>query len=283
MGLEIAPGGPGDGPGYHTGAMPVTALDARRSASPASARRIAVLVPAFNVSPWPVPMLERVAAGFSALGDRFDARVWLVIVDDGSRVAGTELDAHRDRLAALGCPVVRARHCLNRGQGAALQTALALARSPAVDAEFFVTMDADGQHDAGDLPRLLEPVIEQGFNIAFGNRFADGSSTASTLPRLRRAILRGAAVFERAISGLRLDDAHNGLRAFDRTTADAIELRQDRMAHATEFKQIVARRRLRYAEVPVRITYTEETLRGGQGNLNAINVLRELTRGWWLH
>lgn len=263
--------------------MPAISFDARPSLSGPAARRIAVLVPAYNVRPWAAPLLERIAEGFDQLADRFGAQIWLVFVDDGSTAPGTEVDAHGSGLATLGFPVLRARHCLNRGQGAALQTALTLARSPAVDADLFVTMDADGQHDPLDLPKLVEPLVEGGFNIAFGNRFDAAHATGTGLPWTRRAILRSAAVFEHAISGLRLGDAHNGFRAFDRTTADAVELRQDRMAHATEFKQIVARKGLRYAEVPVRITYTDETLRQGQGNLNAVNILRELTRGWWLH
>jgi glycosyltransferase involved in cell wall biosynthesis len=264
--------------------MPATPLDAPSAAVPdGRPRRVAILVPAYNVAPWPAALRDRLREGFGTLAQEFDASVWLVFVDDGSMSTGTTETAHAPGLAELGVPVVRARHCLNRGQGAALQTALSLARSPAIDADVFVTMDADGQHDPADLPALVEPVVNGGFNIAFGNRFAAATSEDTGLPTARRAILRAAAMFEHAISGIDLGDAHNGFRAFDRTTARAIQLRQDRMAHATEFKQIVARRGLRYAEVPVRITYTDETLRQGQRNLEVVNILRELTRGWWLH
>lgn len=263
--------------------MPAIPLDARATAPTGARRRVGVLVPSYNVEPWSPARLARVRGGFEAVADRFDAEVWLVFVDDGSTRDGTREHDHAPRLAELGWPVVRARHCLNRGQGAALQTALSIARSPAIDADAFVTMDADGQHDPADLVRLVEPVIDGEFNIAFGNRFAAAAAADTGLPTGRRVILRAATLFEQAISGLRLGDAHNGYRAFDRATAHAIELRQDRMAHATEFKQIVAREGLRYAEVPVRITYDDDTLRRGQSNLEVVNILRELTRGWWLH
>ena len=53
------------------------------------------------------------------------------------------------------------------------------------------------------------------------------------------------------------------------------------MAHATEFKQIVARHGLRYGEFPVRIRYTADSARRGQDNLNAVHILAELAASWW--
>lgn len=247
-----------------------------------SPTNVAVLIPAYHVTPWEAGFARRLESGFEAVRDAFGAQVVLVFVDDGSQAPGTAVDDHAPGLRALNVPTVRARHPLNRGQGAALQTALHLARCAAVDAHYFVTMDADGQHDPADLVSLLRPVISGDAHIAFGNRFDPETIARSGIPSSRRLLLRAAAVFDHLITGLRLGDAHNGLRAFDRKTADVIDLRQDRMAHATEFKQIVARHDLRYCEVPVRITYTDATLARGQGNLNAVNIVRELARSWWM-
>jgi glycosyltransferase involved in cell wall biosynthesis len=262
--------------------MPVIPLDERASPLKERSRRIALLVPAYEVRPWSPEFRVRLARAFAALRAQYDAQIWLVFVDDGSFEPGTHLRNHAKALAEIGCAVVRTRHCFNRGQGAALQTALELARSPAIDADLFVTMDADGQHDPADLVEMVRPLVQERANITFGNRFT-GDLRTTGIPFMRLGLLKLAAVFEFLVSGVRLADAHNGFRAFDRAAADLIELKQDRMAHATEFKQLVALRNLRFAEVPVRITYDAETIRAGQGNLNAINILRELTRGWWLH
>ena len=72
-------------------------------------------------------------------------------------------------------------------------------------------MDADGQHCASDALALARAGLD-GADVALGNRFAG----ASNVPTSRRAVLAIARLFERAATGLRLSDVHNGLRAFGR-------------------------------------------------------------------
>jgi hypothetical protein len=79
----------------------------------------------------------------------------------------------------------------------------------------------------------------------------DGSSDAT--PRLhplplRRLLLRAAIVFTRLTTGLQVTDTHNGLRAMTRRGAAAIRLRQNRMAHASEWLSQIAASGLRYVE-----------------------------------
>ena len=86
-----------------------------------------------------------------------------------------------------------------------------------------------------------------------------------------------ALAFERVLTGLSLSDAHNGLRAFSRRGLEAVPIRQNRMAHATEIKQRVARQLgLSVVEVPVTVTYARETLLKGQRATGAAIILRDL-------
>jgi hypothetical protein len=94
---------------------------------------------------------------------------------------------------------------------------------------------------------------------------------------MRAAILRAARVFEWAITGLRLADAHNGLRAFSARALARIAIHQNRMAHATEIKQQVSRAGpLVVVEVPVTVHYTRESLAKGQTSLGAVVIVRDL-------
>ena len=70
--------------------------------------------------------------------------------------------------------------------------------------------------------------------------------------------------FTRVMSGLKLTDAHNGLRAFSRKAAEGIDIQLDRMAHASELLDIVARLDLPYREVPVNVLYTSYSRVKGQ-------------------
>lgn len=240
---------------------------------------VAVLTPIYHVTPWPAAFL----ADFSAMCATFAARglgLALIVVDDGSEASGTRVEAHAATLATLPCEVLLARHPINRGQGAALQTALELALERLPQAQWFVTLDGDCQHDPLQVPAMLEALRTRADNIVFGTRFAAGGG-GGNMPPARRIVLRIGRVFDRVLTGLSLSDAHNGLRVFDRETARRIHLKHDRMAHATEFKLIVARERLRYSEYPVVVRYTDESLQHGQTNLNAVNIVRELVEGWW--
>ena len=69
---------------------------------------------------------------------------------------------------------------------------------------------------------------------------------------------------------------HNGMRAFDRDVAAAMDLQMNGMAHASEVLSIVASRGFRYAELPVHIRYTEYSKSKGQPLINGVNILFDL-------
>lgn len=190
----------------------------------------------------------------------------VIVVDDGSSDATAEV-ARR-----AGAVVIR--HAINRGQGAALQTGItaALARGAAI----VVTFDADGQHVASDVPKLVEPVAGGRADVALGSRFLGG---ASNVPAMRRLLLKGAVVFTRLTSGLHLTDAHNGLRALSRKAAGTIRIRQDRMAHASEIVSEIRRHGLKFVEVPITVLYTEYSRAKGQSAFGAFRILFDLLVG----
>jgi len=183
----------------------------------------------------------------------------IVVVDDGSQ------DATGEAAAKAGAVVLT--HLVNRGQGAALRTGIAYALQEGADT--VVTFDADGQHRAADLPRLLEPVLSGKVDIALGSRFL---SKRSRMPLARRVVLRAGVVVQWVLYGIKLTDAHNGLRAMSRRAAEAIRIDADRMEHASEIVEEVKRHRLRYREVPVTILYSRDSLARGQSSWNSLRI-----------
>ncbi len=222
---------------------------------------VAILMPAYE---------ERAALGPTLASLREAARgaldVTVFVVDDGSEPA---LAIDHD-LPRPGFAIVVARHAINLGQGAALETARNLALAGArFDA--YVTMDADGQHGADDALALATRVLG-GADVVFGDRFGGGSN----VPTLRALVLRAARIFEWAATGLFLADAHNGLRAFSRRALERIPIQQNGMAHATEIRQRVARAGLAVVEAPVSVRYSDATLAKGQRTSGAIGILQDL-------
>ena len=187
----------------------------------------------------------------------------VIVVDDGSEDRTTEL-------AEAGGAVV-ARHIINRGQGAALQTGIAYALRKKADV--VVTFDADGQHHAKDIKRLVKPVVEGKADVALGSRFLRKTHNASWG---RALILKGGALSFRILYGIRLTDSHNGFRALSRKAAQKIKLKSDGMEHASEIVQQIADHKLRYVEVPVTITYTDYSKGKGQGNGAALRIMSKM-------
>jgi glycosyltransferase involved in cell wall biosynthesis len=166
------------------------------------------------------------------------------------------------------------RHAVNLGQGAALQTGIDFALSRG--AKYLVTFDADGQHDVADIPRLLEPLQQDGIDVALGSRFL---GSAVGMPPARWLILKMAVVFTRIFSRIRVTDTHNGLRALNRRAAQRIRITQNGMAHASQILDEIGPQGLSYREVPVTIHYSQEALQKGQSSWNCVRIVGKLVLG----
>ena len=212
-----------------------------------------VVIPAFNEG----AVVSEVVAGVV----RFCPDV--VVVDDGSR------DGTGALAEAAGAKVVQ--HAINLGQGAALQTGITYALGRGC--RYVVTFDADGQHDPQEIPTLIEALERSGAAVALGSRFK-GAAVGISGPR--RLALQTARWINFFFTGLRLSDAHNGLRAFTREAAARLHIRQSGMAHATEIIAQVSKQKLSFVEVPVTIRYTDYSVSKGQKLSNSLHILLDL-------
>ena len=189
----------------------------------------------------------------------------IVCVNDGSS------DNSAERILGTGAHLVR--HPVNLGQGAALQTGLSYALSQP-GAEYFVTFDADGQHQTDDAEKLVALLQEDAADVVLGSRFIEQSDQ---VPLLKRIVLRTAATISPTARRLKLTDSHNGLRGLNRKAASRLRITMNGMAHASEIVGILARSDLRVAEIPVDILYTEYSRAKGQSLLNGVNILFDIS------
>jgi polyprenyl-phospho-N-acetylgalactosaminyl synthase len=102
-----------------------------------------------------------------------------------------------------------------------------------------------------------------------GSRFRGSTEGMS---RMKRTVLKMAVRFTNLTSGIKLTDAHNGLRAFNRHVADTLEITAPDMTHASEIIELISRNGYSYVEVPVTIDYTDYSVKKGQPVLNAVNI-----------
>ena len=187
----------------------------------------------------------------------------IVCVDDGSR------DNSADEIRSAGAHLVQ--HPVNLGQGAAIQTGVEYARRQP-DAKYFVTFDADGQHQVEDVVAMLERLRAEDVDIVVGTRF---HGDTSHIPWIKRFVLKTVVFLSPRTRKLGLTDAHNGLRVFNRKVADELNITLSGMSHASEIVQLIDRRGWRVAEEPVTILYTDYSMAKGQSMINGVNIVFE--------
>jgi polyprenyl-phospho-N-acetylgalactosaminyl synthase len=214
-------------------------------------RNVWIIVPAFN---------EAGVIG-DVISDLRSVFAHVVCVDDGSG------DDTGDIALRAGAHLVR--HPVNLGQGAAIQTGVEYARRQP-GAQVFATFDGDGQHRVKDVLKMIDRLGVGDVDIVIGTRFGQGVSRP---PLLKRVVLQTAARLSPRGRRLGLTDTNNGLRVFNKTVADGLDITMIGMSHATEFVMLIAENRWRVAEEPVEVLYTEYSQSKGQPLLNGVNII----------
>ena len=160
----------------------------------------------------------------------------VVVVDNASTDRSAEVAAEH------GATVV---HEPRRGYGSAYLAGLDHARG-----DYLVMADADGTYPLRDLGAFVER-LEQGDDLVLGSRFR-GTIHGDAMPWLNRRI--GNPVLTAMLNlffGVRVSDAHCGMRAIRRETLQVLDLHATGMELASEMVFKAFRRGLRVGEIPI--------------------------------
>jgi glycosyltransferase involved in cell wall biosynthesis len=188
----------------------------------------------------------------------------VVVCDDGSQ------DMTADIAQRLGAIVIK--HESNLGYGAAIRSILEKAKS--LNASLLLTLDADGQHDATDIPKLVQPIIDSKADVVIGSRFLH---KGSQMPLYRRF---GVKVLTKMTNGgnngNHITDAQCGLRAYNQKAIESLVLDEDGMGISAETLMKANALGLVITEVPVEVSYegletsTQNPLKHGLGVISTI-------------
>ena len=120
-------------------------------------------------------------------------------------------------------------------------------------ASHVLEMDADGSHDAADLPRLLA-AIRAGADLALGSRYVPGGGVEEW-GRARRLLSRGGCAYARRVLRVEVRDLTTGLRCFRAEALGAIDygsVRAQGYAFQVELTYRALAAGLRVVELPIR-------------------------------
>ena len=166
----------------------------------------------------------------------------VLVVDDGST------DGTADALKDL--PVHVLRHTRNRGKGRALKTGLEEARRQGY--RFALTLDADGQHDPGDIPALVAAAGERTLVIGSRNLTAEGMPSGNTFAN------RFSNFWFTVQTGRKLPDTQTGFRVYPLEGLPSLKLLTARYEAELTLLVFSAWKGLQLVPVPVRVYYPED-------------------------
>lgn len=165
----------------------------------------------------------------------------VVVINDGST------DETARVAEEAGAKVVSFSH--NKGLGAAFSEAFRTALG--LGADIIVNIDADGQFNPDDIPKLLKPIIEGKADMVTASRFAD-PDLIPEMPWIKKWGNRRVANIVNKLAGQSLRDVSCGFRAYSRDAA----LRATLLGGHTYTHEVImdlAFRDLRIVEIPVKV------------------------------
>ena len=159
-------------------------------------------------------------------------------------------------------------HLKNLGQGGALKTGIEIAKQNTKN-DFFITFDADGQHQISDIDKFLNEVAKSNSEVILGSRFKE-NKISSGLPFWRKFLLKCGTYYFKTFYSLNLTDTHNGFRLIQRGALSIFSISDYGMSHATEILENVSKSGFRYSEIGVDIKYSAYSIQKGQSSLDII-------------
>lgn len=174
--------------------------------------KIAVIIPAYNEE----SHIENVVKGIKNVSI-VDA---VYVIDDGSTDKTAEI--------AQNIGVIVIKHEKNMGVGASIRDGFIRAKTDGAD--IIAVMGGDDQDPPEQIPRVVKPIIEGGYDLVQGSRWLKGGEVKN-IPLFRRVTTKAYGVFIRLFTGFPFTDGTNGFRAVRSSFLDKINLNQEWLDH----------------------------------------------------
>ena len=165
----------------------------------------------------------------------------VIVCDDGSN-DNTVLEAE-----GAGAYVIKCNK--NKGKGAALQELFKFAKSSNID--IMITIDADGQFVADEIPILLKPIIEKKSDIVIGYRFDDKTE----MPKYRKIGNKFLDKITNLAENIEVRDTQSGFRSYSKKAIETINFNTDGFGADSEILINATEKKLKISEEKVTVIY----------------------------
>ena len=223
-------------------------------------KRVCVVVPAYNEA----KVIRDVVAQSRKVFLKSKYTIDVVVVNDGSK------DKTSSEARKGGAIVVD--HILNSGAGGATATGLSYANQHSYDVA--ATMDADGQHDAKDVLKGIDQLIERQADLMIGSRLIDNRG----MSRVKVLGNKGLSFITYLLFRVNTTDSQSGLRIYSRRALEQLRWKTSGDEFCSEMIWRASQLGLTIDEYPIKAIYTEYSKAKGQNNWNAVNIIKSLLK-----
>jgi glycosyltransferase involved in cell wall biosynthesis len=203
---------------------------------------LAVLIPAFNEEATIQKVIRSIPEKLLGI-----EKISIIVVNDGST-------DNTEKLAKEAGAIV-VTHKTNKRLGPTFRDGLEKAME--LKADILVTIDADGQFDTNEIPKLIKPIIDNEADFVTGSRFEDHSTPPENMPWIKRWGNHRVASIISWATGKKFKDVTCGFRAYSKEAMLRLNL-FGKFTYTQETFLDLAYKDLSIKEIPVTVKYFKD-------------------------
>jgi len=210
--------------------------------------KLIVNIPAYNEEEKISETIARIRKSFDSdfyskgEGKEIEGKL-IQVVDDGSSDKTAEIARASADIVISYKPNRRLAYSFKRAVESSLENG----------ADFMVNIDADGQFDPNDIPKLLSPILDGKCDMVIANRF--GEHEAKNMPFIKHFLNRFAASMIGFFLNYPIQDLTCGFRAHNRETMLRFNLTNVHFTYTQETIIDAIGKNLKLQWVPVKVSY----------------------------
>ena len=222
--------------------------------------RLAIIIPAYNEEKTIAQVIKGIPEKIKGV-----SVIDIIVVDDGSKDETVKV------AKKTGATVLS--HLINQGVGAATITGMEAAKK--IDADIVITLDADGQHDATEITKIVELILKKKYDVVLGTRMM----SKDKMPLIKIIGNNIMNWLTYVLYEIWVKDSQSGFKGFSKKAIEKMNLSSSGYEICSEIIGEIKRVNLKYVEMPIKTIYTDYSKKRGQLSLNGINIIiRLITR-----